>query len=152
MSLCSHFYVANDIKRQYAFLMSCLCRYNNNDNSNNNWFLIERYLQWQINSALQLMSLNIKISTNSNVMIYYSSISYVASVNYCRLDIAAMTCILIELPFFVQNKSCSSLVSMKINAQVKHDFIRMTSHVDSLIRSKTQLRNGPISDLFFYSL
>ena len=47
---------------------------NNNDNNNNNLFLIERYLQWQINSALQLMSLNIKISTNLNTMMYYSSL------------------------------------------------------------------------------
>ena len=39
-----------------------VCIFNNN---NNNLFLIERYLQWQINSALQLVSLNIKISTNS---------------------------------------------------------------------------------------
>ena len=41
------------------------CFNNNNNNNNNNLFLIECYLQWQINSALQLVSLNIKISTNS---------------------------------------------------------------------------------------
>ena len=34
---------------------------NNNNNNNNNLLLIERYLQLQINSALHLMSLNIKV-------------------------------------------------------------------------------------------
>ena len=33
-----------------------------------NLFLIELYLQWQFNSTLQLMCLNIKISTNSNII------------------------------------------------------------------------------------
>ena len=32
-----------------------------NNNNNNNLLLIERYLQLQINSALHLMSLNIKV-------------------------------------------------------------------------------------------
>ena len=36
---------------------------NNNNNNNNNLVLIERYLQWQINSALQLMSLIIKLKS-----------------------------------------------------------------------------------------
>ena len=39
------------------------------NNDNNNLFLIERYLLWQISSALQLMSLDIKILTNSNIMV-----------------------------------------------------------------------------------
>ena len=37
---------------------------NNDNKTNNNYlFLIERYLQWQINSTLQLMSLNIKLKS-----------------------------------------------------------------------------------------
>ena len=35
----------------------------NNNFFNNNLFLIERYLQLQINSALQFMSLNIKLKS-----------------------------------------------------------------------------------------
>ena len=43
-----------------SFFSLLLFEYSNNNN-NNNLLLIERYLQLQINSALHLMSLNIKV-------------------------------------------------------------------------------------------
>ena len=53
--------------------------------------------------------------------------------------------------FFKTKHFPAGLGCMRINAQVKHDFIRMTSHKDSFqIRSKWQLRNDSLISVYLF--